>query len=452
MVWAKSVGKGDGPLKKKICVIGTGYAGLANSACLADLGNGVIGIDRDPSKIEKLNQGILPIYEPGLAEIIQRNVDAGRLVFSTSYDEGLQDAEFVFVCVGTPSGVEGEASLEDVKQAAIEIAVRIHEPLTIVNRSTVPIGTGDWMSGVIEEYLERRSVSFSVVSNPEFLREGSAIYDWMHPDRIVLGAVDLAAAERVSRLYRSLGAELIVTDPRTAEMIKYAANAFLASKISFINEIANICEALGADVRTVAHGMGTDRRISPHFLEAGIGWGGSCFPKDVSALAYIAAVHGQHPQMLRAVMEINTDQRKRAVTKVREILGGFRGKSIAIWGLSFKPNTDDLRDAPAISVVRMLLNEGALVHAYDPVAMENARQILPNVVYCSNPYDAVQEADAVLLLTEWNEFKQLDMSHVRHLMRQPILLDGRNVYDPQQMKELGFIYRGMGRGYSGEVF
>jgi UDPglucose 6-dehydrogenase len=439
-------------LKKRICVIGTGYAGLANSACLADLGNGVIGVDRDPDKIEKLNQGVLPIYEPGLAEMVKRNLEAGRLIFTTSYDDGLQDAEFVFVCVGTPPGVEGEADLGDVEQAATAIAARIHQPVIVVNRSTVPIGTGDWMFEVISSHLSRRNASFKVVSNPEFLREGSAVYDWMHPDRIVLGATDALAAASVGQLYRSLGAELIVTDPRTAEMIKYATNAFLASKISFINEMANICEALGADVRTVAHGMGTDRRISSEFLEAGIGWGGSCFPKDVSALAYMAAIHGQHPQMLRAVTEINTDQRKRAVTKVREILGGFRGKVIGVLGLSFKPNTDDLRNAPSISIIRMLLNEGAIVQVYDPVAMEKATAELPDVVYCDTPYATARDADAVLLLTEWNEFKQLDMSHIRDLMRQPVLLDGRNVYDPQQMKELGFIYRGMGRGYSGEGF
>ena len=438
-------------MKKRICVIGTGYAGLANSACLADLGNGVIGVDHDVEKIAQLNQGILPIYEPGLTEIVRRNLDAGRLVFTTSYDEGMQEAELIFVCVGTPSGTEGETDLAQVEQAAIELATRIHQPAVIVNRSTVPMGTGDWMYQVIDSHLGNRQVPFSVVSNPEFLREGSAVYDWMHPDRIVLGTSDAAAADKVSQLYRSLGAELIVTDPRTAEMIKYATNAFLASKISFINEIANICEALGADVRTVAHGMGTDRRISPEFLEAGIGWGGSCFPKDVRALAYTAAVHGQHPQMLRAVMEINTDQRKRAVTKVREILGGFRGKVIGVWGLTFKPNTDDLRDAPAISVIRMLLNEGAVVRAYDPVAMDRAAMVLPDIVCCDSPYSAAQEADAVFLITEWNEFKQLDMGRIRDSMRRPVLLDARNVYDPQQMKELGFIYRGMGRGYSGEA-
>jgi UDPglucose 6-dehydrogenase len=435
----------------RICVIGTGYAGLANSACLADLGNGVIGVDRDQHKIDQLNHGVLPIYEPGLAEIVRRNVEAGRLLFSTSYDEGMQDAEYVFVCVSTPSGAEGETDLGDVEQAVTEIAIRIHQPVVIVNRSTVPIGTRDWMSALVREHLQNPSVPFSVVSNPEFLREGSAVYDWMNPDRIVLGTAEPAAAERVGRLYRSLGSELIVTDPRTAEMIKYAANAFLASKVSFINEIANICEALGADVRTVAHGMGTDQRISPEFLAAGIGWGGSCFPKDVSALAYMAAVHGQHPQMLRAVMEINTDQRKRAVTKVREILGGFRGKAIGVWGLSFKPNTDDLRNAPAVSIIRMLLNEGAQVRAYDPVAMESAERLLPDVQYCGDPYAAVDDADAALLLTEWNEFKQLDMVRVLGSMRRPVLLDGRNVYDPQRMKELGFIYRGMGRGYSGEA-
>ena len=438
-------------MKKRICVIGTGYAGLANSACLADLGNGVIGLDVDKDKVDQLNEGTLPIYEPGLAEIVQRNIAAGRLEFSTSYDQGLQGAEIIFVCVGTPSGIEGETDLADVESAVQAIAARIHQPVVIVNRSTVPIGTGDWMSDVIRSHLKNQNVAYTVVSNPEFLREGSAVYDWMHPDRIVLGTSDPQAAEKISQLYRSLGAELIVTDPRTAEMIKYATNAFLASKISFINEIANICEALGADVRTVAHGMGTDRRISPDFLEAGIGWGGSCFPKDVRALAYIAAVHGQHPQMLRAVMEINTDQRKRAVTKVREILGGFRGKVIAVWGLTFKPNTDDMRDAPSISITRMLLNEGAIVRAYDPVAVEKAQELLPGVIYCESPYDAANEADAVLLLTEWNEFKQLDMARVRDLMHQPILLDGRNVYDPQILRELGFIYRGMGRGYSGNT-
>lgn len=438
-------------MKKRICVVGTGYAGLANSACLADLGNGVIGLDVDEAKIEQLNAGKLPIYEPGLTEIVQRNLTAGRLVFSSSYDEGMQDAALIFVCVGTPSGLEGETDLAYVERAATAIAERLHQPAIIVNRSTVPIGTGDWISDIIEKHVQRPDVPFQVVSNPEFLREGSAVHDWMHPDRIVLGTTDPEAARQVSHLYRALDAELIVTDPRTAEMIKYATNAFLASKISFINEIANICEALGADVHTVAHGMGTDRRISPDFLEAGIGWGGSCFPKDVRALAYIAAVHGQHPQMLRAVMEINTDQRKRAVTKVREILGGFRGKVIAVWGLTFKPNTDDLRDAPAMSIARMLQNEGASVRAYDPVAMEQAREALPDIVYCESPYAAAQEADAVLLVTEWNEFKQLDMERVRDLMRQPVLLDGRNVYDPQEMRERGFIYRGMGRGYSGEM-
>ena len=438
-------------MKKRICVVGTGYAGLANSACLADLGNGVTGLDLDKLKIDQLNQGTLPIYEPGLTEIVQRNIDAGRLVFSSSPDRGMQDAELIFLCVGTPSGIEGETDLAEVEQAAIDIATRIHQPVVIVNRSTVPMGTGDWMFDVIHRHLQNRNVPFSIVSNPEFLREGSAVYDWMHPDRIVLGTTDPDAAEKVSQLYRSLGAEMIITDPRTAEMIKYATNAFLASKISFINEMANICEALGADVRTVAHGMGTDRRISPDFLEAGIGWGGSCFPKDVSALAYIAAVHGRHPQMLRAVLEINTDQRKRAVTKVREILGGFRGKIIGVWGLTFKPNTDDLRDAPAISIIRMLQNEGATVRAYDPVAMERAKTVLPSIVYCDSPYAAAREADAVFLSTEWNEFKQLDMARIHDLMRRPVLLDGRNVYDPQQMREMGFIYRGMGRGYSGEA-
>jgi len=431
---------------KNICVIGVGYVGLVTGACLADLGNRVVCLNRSKQKSDNLKVGILPIFEPGLEEIVRRNYDAGRLDFTTSYDEGLRDVEFVFVAVGTPSGSEGEADLSHVTQAAEETAKRLTNPLTIVNKSTVPIGTGDWVADIINEH-RLNDVEFSVVSNPEFLREGSAVYDFLNPDRIVLGSTSRKAAQKVAELYEPLQASVIITDLRTAEMIKYASNAFLATKISFINEMANICEALGADVKEVARGMGSDHRIGPEFLGAGVGWGGSCFPKDVKALAHIAATHGSHPQMLRAVMEINYDQRKRVIQKLREILGNFRGKTIGVLGLSFKPNTDDMRDAPSIEIIHMLQHEGAEIKAYDPVAMDNAKQSLAGVTYCDTPYSVAEDAHALVLVTEWNEFKQLDMARIAESMRQPVLFDGRNIYDPERMRALGFTYRAVGRGY-----
>jgi len=436
---------------RNICVIGVGYVGLVTGACLADLGNHVICLNRNESKCDNLKRGIMPIYEPGLEEIVRRNYAAGRLDFTTSYDEALEDVEYVFIAVGTPSGAEGEADLAHVNQAAEGIARRLIRPVIIVNKSTVPIGTGDWVADIVRENIPAADIEFSVVSNPEFLREGSGVYDFMNPDRIVLGSTNPAAAHRVAELYYSLQAPIIITDLRTAEMIKYASNAFLATKISFINEIANICEALGADVTEVARGMGTDRRIGPQFLGAGVGWGGSCFPKDVKALAHMASTHGAHPQLLRAVMEINYDQRKRVIQKLRDILGGFRGKTIGVLGLAFKPNTDDMRDAPSIEIIHMLQHEGAQIKAYDPQAVETARRLLADVEYCDNPYAVARDADALILMTEWNEFKQLDMMRIKETMRQPILLDGRNIYDPRKMKETGFTFRGMGRGYNEAV-
>jgi len=436
---------------RNICVIGVGYVGLVTGACLADLGNHVICLNRNESKCDNLKRGIMPIYEPGLEEIVRRNYAAGRLDFTTSYDEALEDVEYVFIAVGTPSGAEGEADLAHVNQAAEGIARRLIRPVIIVNKSTVPIGTGDWVADIVRENIPAADIEFSVVSNPEFLREGSGVYDFMNPDRIVLGSTNPAAAHRVAELYYSLQAPIIITDLRTAEMIKYASNAFLATKISFINEIANICEALGADVTEVARGMGTDRRIGPQFLGAGVGWGGSCFPKDVKALAHMASTHGAHPQLLRAVMEINYDQRKRVIQKLRDILGGFRGKTIGVLGLAFKPNTDDMRDAPSIEIIHMLQHEGAQIKTYDPQAVETARRLLADVEYCDNPYAVARDADALILMTEWNEFKQLDMMRIKETMRQPILLDGRNIYDPKRMKETGFTFRGMGRGYNEAV-
>ncbi|MBN1138012.1 MAG: UDP-glucose/GDP-mannose dehydrogenase family protein [Anaerolineae bacterium] len=431
-----------------ITVVGVGYVGLVTGACLADLGNQVVCINRDQAKSDNLAQGILPIYEPGLEEIVRRNNEAGRLHFTTSWDQAIADAEFVFMAVGTPTGTEGEADLAHVNEAAVEIAKRIHKPAIIINKSTVPIGTGDWVADIIRE-VRGNGVEFWVVSNPEFLREGSGVYDFMNPDRIVLGSTSSEAAARVAELYAPLGGETIITDLRTAEMIKYASNAFLATKISFVNEIASICEALGADVRAVAHGMGADRRIGPEFLRAGIGWGGSCFPKDVKALIHMAELYGVRPEILRAVTHVNYDQRKRLIQKLRDILGGFRGKTIGLLGLAFKPDTDDMRDAPSISIVHMLQHEGATIKAYDPEAQETARRYLDKVIFCDSPYQVAKGADGLILVTEWNEFKQLDMARIKASMRQPVLIDGRNIYDPRRMVEMGFVYRGMGRGYDG---
>ncbi len=431
---------------KQITVVGVGYVGLVTGTCLADLGNRVVCLDINEERIEGLKRGIMPIYEPGLEEMVRRNVKAGRLSFTTSYEEALREAEFVFIAVGTPEGVDGEADLRYVRMAARSIAEVMDHPMIIVNKSTVPVGTGDWVADIIREN-QAKPIPFSVVSNPEFLREGSAINDFMYPDRIVLGSLDREAAEKVAQLYLPLRAPIMITDLRTAEMIKYASNAFLATRISFINEIANICEALGADVREVAVGMGYDKRIGPYFLDAGIGYGGSCFPKDVKALAYMATVHGQHPQLLHAVMEINQYQRRKVIFKLRELLGSLKNKVIGLLGLSFKPNTDDMREAPSLSIARMLLSEGAIVRAYDPVAMPNARKLLPDVQLADNPYEMAEGCDALVVVTDWNEFKQLDMERIRDLMRQPVLIDGRNIYDPARMRALGFRYRGIGRGY-----
>lgn len=431
---------------RKICVIGAGYVGLVTGTCFADLGNQVICVDIDEEKIAKLKAGTIPIYEPGLEEIVRRNAQGGRLRFTTSYPEGIKGAEFVFIAVNTPSGAEGEADLKYIRMAAEGIAKVMDHPLIIVNKSTVPIGTGDWVAEIVEEYADPE-IEFAVVSNPEFLREGAAIGDFLNPDRIVLGSTNREAAEQVAQLYLSLRAPIMITDLRTAEMIKYASNAYLANRISFINEIASICEKLGADVKEVAIGMGYDKRIGPDYLDAGLGWGGSCFPKDVKALEHMASIHGCHPQLLRAVMEINRDQRRRIIQTLREIVGTLHGKTIGILGLAFKPNTDDMRGASSIEVIHLLTSEGARIKAYDPAAMEVAKRILPDITYCPDAYEVAMDSDALITVTEWNEFRHLDMVRIKELMRQPILIDGRNIYDPQQLGQLGFIYRGVGRGY-----
>jgi UDPglucose 6-dehydrogenase len=435
---------------KQICVIGVGYVGLVTAACFADLGNRVVALDVDEKRVENLKQGIMPIYEPGLKELVDRNTRSGRLSFSTSYAGALEGVEFAFIAVGTPSGVDGNADLQYVGSAARSIAQNMTAPLIIINKSTVPIGTGDWVADIIKGAQPER-IEFAVVSCPEFLREGSAIGDFMSPHRTVIGSLDRDAANQVAQLHLPLRAPIVITDLRTAEMIKYASNAFLATKISFINELADLCERVGADVKEVAAGMGYDARIGRHFLDAGLGWGGSCFPKDVEALAYMAKEKGLNPRILNQVMDVNYDRRKAVVGHLEQLLGGsLRGKRIGLLGLAFKPNTDDMRDAPSIDISNALVAAGAQVRAYDPVARKTAAPLMPAVEICDDVYEMAEGCDALVVVTEWNEFKQLDLTMVKDLLKTPVVYDGRNIYDPELMKEMGFAYRAIGRGWNGK--
>ncbi|HSJ85705.1 MAG TPA: UDP-glucose/GDP-mannose dehydrogenase family protein [Anaerolineales bacterium] len=431
---------------KQICVIGVGYVGLVTAACFADLGNRVVALDVDDKRVENLKKGIMPIYEPGLEELVKRNVKAGRLSFTTSYADALEGAEFAFIAVGTPSGVDGNADLKYVESAARSIAKNMTAPLIIINKSTVPIGTGDWVADIVKS-AQSKPTDFAVVSCPEFLREGSAIADFMSPHRNVIGSLDRDAANKVAQLHLPLRSPIVITDLRTAEMIKYASNAFLATKISFINELADLCEIVGADVKEVAAGMGYDARIGRHFLDAGLGWGGSCFPKDVQALAYMAKERGLNPRILNDVMDINYDRRRAVATQVGKMLGGsVEGKLIGLLGLAFKPNTDDMRDAPSIDIAAALIEAGAKVRAYDPVARRTAAPLVPNVEICDNVYEMADGCDALVVVTEWNEFKQLDLEKVKEVLKSPVIYDGRNIYDPSVMREMGFMYQAIGRG------
>ena len=431
---------------KNITVVGVGYVGIVTAVCFADLGNRVTALDIDEARIDGLKNGIMPIYEPGLEEMVARNVGANRLSFTTSYSDAVKGAEFVFIAVGTPSGVDGEADLKYVRSAAESIARSMDGPLIVINKSTVPVGTGDWIADIIRSN-QPEPIPFWVVSCPEFLREGSAIPDFMSPARTVLGSVEREPAEKVAQLHLSLRAPILITDLRTAEMIKYASNAFLATKISFINEIANICEALGADVKEVATGMGYDQRIGPHFLDAGLGYGGSCFPKDVKALSHMAREKGRNPQLLHAVMDINTDRRRLLVSKVQDLFGDLSGKKIGLLGLTFKPNTDDMREAPSLDIANRLIAAGAEVRAYDPVGMPNAAAVMPEITMAEDPYALADGCDALVVCTEWNEFKHLDLVRIHELMLQPAIIDGRNIYDPIVMERMGFRYRPVGRGF-----
>src|SRR5256714_2943409 len=384
------------------------------------MGNQVTCVDILPEKIEGLKQGILPIYEPGLEELVERNVHAGRLNFTTSYREGLDNCDFIFIAVNTPTGTsQGGADMRYVESAARGIAQELDHYAIIINKSTVPVGSGDVVTRILRKNLARPEVPFGVVSNPEFLREGSAVQDFQSPDRVVLGSSDAQAAQRVATLYLPLRAPIVITDLYTAEMIKYASNAFLATKISFINEIAQICERLGADVKEVAAGMGCDKRIGRALRDAGLRYGGSCFPKDVRASSHMAGEAGLHPQLLNAVMDINYDQRRLVVTKLSSILGSLRGCTIGILGLAFKPNTDDMREAPSVDIIRWITGQGAMVQVYDPVASQTGHEALDRegihldaVTFCENAYEVAQDADALVIVTEWNEFKSLNMLQI----------------------------------------
>lgn len=432
-----------------ICVVGTGYVGLVTGACFAEFGNPVTCVDNDVAKIEKLEQGEMPIYEPGLDDVVERNVKAGRLKFSTDLESSVRDSLVVFIAVGTPQGDDGRADLSFVRDVAKTVAENLNSYKVVVTKSTVPAGTGKMIRGIIEEHMGERH-PFSVASNPEFLREGSAIEDFMRPNRVVLGTEDEQSAAILRDLYRPLyliETPIVVTDVITAEMIKYASNAFLATKISFINEMANLCEATGADVHGVAKGMGLDRRIGSKFLHPGPGYGGSCFPKDTRAIVEVARDHGVELQIVSAVIGVNDERPPQMVDKIRRAVGGeLKGKTIGLLGLTFKPNTDDLRESPAMAILDQLVDEGARVRAFDPIALPIvARSPRSGVDYCEDEYDVAQGSDALVLATEWNQFRGLDLDRLKELLASPTVIDLRNVYEPETMRERGFDYTGVGR-------
>lgn len=432
---------------KNICVIGTGYVGLVSGACLADFGNRVVCADIDRDKISKLQQGVIPIYEPGLQEVVDRNVRKGRLFFTSEVAQGIRDSEVVFIAVGTPPGSDGEADLSIVFNVAETIAQNLNSYKVIVTKSTVPAGTGAQVRKIVQEQGPR-NVEFDVVSNPEFLREGSAVEDFLRPDRVVIGSSSDRATDIMRAVYRPLyinETPMVITTVESSEMIKYASNAFLAVKISYINEIANICEAIGADVHVVAKAMGLDGRISPKFLHAGGGYGGSCFPKDTSALVKTAEKHNVVNRVVRAAIEANEYQKMRMVEKIRSLVGSLKGKTIGLLGLAFKPNTDDIRDATSQVIIQETLKAGGAVRGYDPVAMDAMRAVFPAIEYCRDCYEVATGADCLVIVTEWNEFRELDWERVGKLMRQKNVVDCRNVYMPVEVTSMGFQYLSVGR-------
>lgn len=430
-----------------IAVIGTGYVGLVSGACFAEFGVDVTCVDVDETKIEKLKSGIIPIYEPGLDAIVEKNVKAGRLHFTTDIKTAVEGAQAVFLAVGTPPKEDGSPDMSYYQQAAKDVAEAMNGYKVLVTKSTVPIGTGKWLREFVTKNLKVQT-DFGVASNPEFLREGAAIDDFMRPDRVVIGSNEPEAIEVMKELYRPLyliETPIVITSLEAAELIKYAANAFLATKITFINEVANLCDAIGCDVHDVARGMGMDNRIGRKFLHPGPGYGGSCFPKDTRALTTVADQFGVETRIVDAVIDANERQREAMIPKIEKLVGDLDGKQIGILGLSFKPETDDMRESPAVDIIKSLLKRGAKIRAYDPVAMDEAKHCLPEIEYASDEYDAIRDADALVIATEWNQFRALDMDKVKQLLKAPKIADLRNIYEPQDMFELGFDYVGVGR-------
>ena len=430
-----------------IAVVGTGYVGLVTGACFAEFGVDVTCVDVDSEKINRLTAGVMPIYEPGLEQLVTKNAQAGRLRFTTNTKLAVEEALVIFLAVGTPPKPDGSADLSFVESAARSIAEHMNGYKVIVTKSTVPIGTGEYLRKLIREN-QKVKANFGIVSNPEFLREGAAINDFMRPDRVVIGSADEEAVAIMRDLYRPLyliEAPFVVTSLEAAELTKYAANAFLATKISFINEIANMCDSIGCDVHDVAKAMGMDRRIGSKFLHPGPGFGGSCFPKDTQALASVARQFKCDSLMVDAVIEVNRRQREAMLPKIEKLVGGVQGKTVAVLGLAFKPETNDMREAPSVHIIQGLLKNGARVRAYDPVAMEEAAKIMPEIEFAEDEYGAVEDADVLVLVTEWNQFRALNMSRIRDLMKFPRIADLRNIYEPAHMRELGFAYVGVGR-------
>jgi UDPglucose 6-dehydrogenase len=430
-----------------IAVIGTGYVGLVTGACFAEFGVDVTCVDIDEGKIARLSAGEMPIYEPGLEQLVAKNTQSGRLRFTTNMKQAVEQALVIFLAVGTPPKSDGSPDLSFVEAAARSVAEHMNGYKVIVTKSTVPIGTGERIRKLIRQH-QKSKLNFGIVSNPEFLREGAAINDFMRPDRVVIGSRDEEAIAIMRDLYRPLyliEAPFVLTSLEAAELAKYAANAFLATKISFINEIANLCDSIGCDVHDVARAIGMDRRIGAKFLHPGPGFGGSCFPKDTRALASVARDFGHESLIVDAVIEVNRRQRQAMMPKIEKLVGDLKGKTVAVLGLAFKPETDDMREAPAIDIINGLLKRGASVRAYDPVAMKEAAEILPGIEYSADEYATVRDADALVFVTEWNQFRALDMKRIRDLMKSPKIADLRNIYDPEDMRELGFEYVGVGR-------
>ncbi|MGI9054362.1 MAG: UDP-glucose dehydrogenase family protein [Pyrinomonadaceae bacterium] len=430
-----------------IAVIGTGYVGLVTGACFAEFGVEVTCVDVDKGKIDRLNQGIIPIYEPGLDKIVEKNTKAGRLHFTTDIKSAVEQALVVFLAVGTPPKEDGSPDMSFYQQAAKDIAEAMNDYKVLVTKSTVPVGTGKWLRDFVAENL-KTDTNFGVASNPEFLREGAAIEDFMRPDRVVIGSNEEDAIAIMKDLYRPLyliETPIVITSLEAAELIKYAANAFLATKITFINEIANLCDAIGCDVHDVARGMGMDKRIGNKFLHPGPGYGGSCFPKDTRAFTKVGDRFGVETSVVDAVIQANEFQRQAMIPKIEKLIGDLDGKQIGVLGLSFKPETDDMRESPATDIIKELQKRGAKIKAFDPVAMEEAKHLLPDIDYATDEYDAIKDADALLIITEWNQFRALDMEKVKNLLKAPKIADLRNIYEPEDMRELGFEYIGVGR-------